>query len=79
MVTDSDFPRQKLCRSLLYLGTVAAATHHGLTIPQGAVTWLKGGWLGTVSLATPFFITAAFCLLTLVVIALFLPLIKLID
>jgi len=32
----------------LLLGTVAAATHHGLTIPQGAVTWLKGGWLGTV-------------------------------
>jgi DHA1 family multidrug resistance protein-like MFS transporter len=32
-----------------------------------------GGWLGTVSLATPFFITAAFCLLTLVVITLFLP------
>ena len=31
----------------LLLGTVAAATHHGLTIPQGAVTWLKGGWLGT--------------------------------
>jgi solute:Na+ symporter, SSS family len=32
----------------LLLGTVAAAAHHGLTIPQGAVTWLKGGWLGTV-------------------------------
>ena len=32
----------------LLLGTVAAAAHHGLTIPEGAVTWLKGGWLGTV-------------------------------
>jgi len=31
----------------LLLGTVAAAAHHGLTIPQGAATWLKGGWLGT--------------------------------
>ena len=32
-----------------------------------------GGWLGTVSLAAPFFITAAFCLLTLAVIALSCP------
>jgi SSS family solute:Na+ symporter len=29
----------------LLLGTIAAATHHGLTVPQGATTWLKGGWL----------------------------------
>jgi SSS family solute:Na+ symporter len=30
----------------LVLGTLAAAAHHGLTIPRGAETWLKGGWLG---------------------------------
>jgi SSS family solute:Na+ symporter len=30
----------------LLLGTLAAAAHHGLTIPLGATTWLKGGWLG---------------------------------
>ncbi|MCX6924953.1 MAG: Na+/galactose cotransporter, partial [Verrucomicrobia bacterium] len=28
---------------------LAAAIHHGLTIPLGAVTWLKGGWLGTIA------------------------------
>jgi SSS family solute:Na+ symporter len=33
----------------LLSGTLAAAVHHGLTIPQGASTWLKGGWLGTVA------------------------------
>jgi len=27
-------------------GTAAAALHHGLTVPAGAATWLKGGWLG---------------------------------
>ncbi|MCW3054556.1 MAG: sodium solute transporter superfamily [Chthonomonadales bacterium] len=32
----------------LLTGTVAAAVHHGLTAPTGAVTLLKGGWLGTV-------------------------------
>ena len=32
----------------LLLGTLAAAIHHGLTIPLGAATWMKGGWLGTV-------------------------------
>jgi SSS family solute:Na+ symporter len=31
----------------LLLGTLAAAVHHGMTIPQGATTWLKGGWLAT--------------------------------
>jgi SSS family solute:Na+ symporter len=30
----------------LLLGTAAAAVHHGLTIPAGATTLLKGGWLG---------------------------------
>jgi solute:Na+ symporter, SSS family len=29
----------------LLSGTAAAAVHHGLTIPAGATTWLKGGWL----------------------------------
>ncbi|MBL9135783.1 MAG: sodium:solute symporter family protein [Verrucomicrobiales bacterium] len=31
----------------LVLGTVAAAIHHGLSLPKGALTGLKGGWLGT--------------------------------
>ena len=30
----------------LLSGTLAAVLHHGLTMPQGATTWLKGGWLG---------------------------------
>ena len=29
----------------LLAGTAAAALHHGLTIPDGAATFLKGGWL----------------------------------
>ncbi len=29
----------------LLLGTLAAAVHHGLVIPQGATAWIKGGWL----------------------------------
>ncbi len=29
----------------LLAGTVAAAIHHGLTLPAGAVTGIKGGWL----------------------------------
>ncbi len=29
----------------LLSGTLAAALHHGLTVPTGAATWLKGGWL----------------------------------
>jgi len=32
----------------LLSGTVAAAVHHGLTLPVGAVTGIKGGWLATV-------------------------------
>jgi solute:Na+ symporter, SSS family len=32
----------------LLSGTAAAALHHGLTIPIGAATLVKGGWLGTV-------------------------------
>ncbi len=32
----------------LVLGTGAAALHHGLTIPVGATTAIKGGWIGTV-------------------------------
>jgi solute:Na+ symporter, SSS family len=37
---------------VLSIGAAYAASKfnniHGLTIPQGAVTWLIGGWLGTV-------------------------------
>jgi solute:Na+ symporter, SSS family len=32
----------------LFSGTLAAALHHGLTIPVGALTLIKGGWLGTI-------------------------------
>ncbi len=32
----------------LLAGTLAAAVHHGLTLPEGAVTGIKGGWLGVV-------------------------------
>ena len=32
----------------LVLGTAAAALHHGLTIPIGAASLVKGGWLGAV-------------------------------
>jgi len=31
----------------LLLGTLAAAFHHGLTLPQNAVAGIKGGWLVT--------------------------------
>ena len=30
-------------------GTLAAAVHHGLTLPKGAVAGIKGGWLGLVN------------------------------
>jgi SSS family solute:Na+ symporter len=32
----------------LFLGTAAAAAHHGLTVPVGAMSLIKGGWLGHV-------------------------------
>jgi SSS family solute:Na+ symporter len=32
----------------LVSGTVAAAIHHGLTLPAGSSVGIKGGWLGTV-------------------------------
>ena len=32
----------------LVSGTAAAAVHHGLTLPAGSVTGIKGGWLGMV-------------------------------
>jgi len=32
----------------LVLGTLAASVHHGLTIPDGAHSIVKGGWLGIV-------------------------------
>ncbi len=34
----------------LLSGTAAAALHHGLTLSEGAVTGIKGGWLATVHL-----------------------------
>jgi solute:Na+ symporter, SSS family len=30
----------------LVAGTAAAALHHGLTLPAGAIAGVKGGWLG---------------------------------
>jgi SSS family solute:Na+ symporter len=33
----------------LVAGTLAAALHHGLTLPAGAIAGVKGGWLGAVS------------------------------
>jgi len=33
----------------LVAGTLAAALHHGLTLPVGALTGVKGGWLGQVA------------------------------
>jgi SSS family solute:Na+ symporter len=32
----------------LVAGTLAAAMHHGLTLPRGSGVGIKGGWLGTV-------------------------------
>src|ERR1700704_4812314 len=32
----------------LIAGTAAAAVHHGLTLPAGAVVGIKGGWLGSI-------------------------------
>jgi SSS family solute:Na+ symporter len=37
----------------LVLGTTAAAVHHGITLPAGAVAGLKGGFLGTVITTYP--------------------------
>jgi SSS family solute:Na+ symporter len=34
----------------LIAGTVAAAIHHGLSLPHGASAGIKGGWLGAVHL-----------------------------
>ena len=50
------------------MGILGAATGLGLMLGPAL-----GGWLAKESLATPFFITAAFCLLTLALIALLLP------
>ena len=33
----------------LVAGTLAAALHHGLTLPAGAVAGVKGGWLGAMA------------------------------
>jgi SSS family solute:Na+ symporter len=32
----------------LLSGTIAAALHHGLTLPAGAVSGIKGGWISMV-------------------------------
>ncbi|MBA7579474.1 hypothetical protein ES708_21345 [subsurface metagenome] len=32
----------------LVSGTLAASIHHGITVPAGAETLVKGGWMGTV-------------------------------
>ena len=32
----------------LVAGTLAAAVHHGLSLPRGSVAGIKGGWMGTV-------------------------------
>ena len=32
----------------LFSGTLAAALHHGLTRPVGAMTFIKGGWIGPI-------------------------------
>ena len=37
----------------LITGTLAAAVHHGLTVPAGATTLIKGGWLGTIAHTYP--------------------------
>lgn len=37
----------------LLSGTATAALHHGLTVPAGAATLVKGGWLGTVLYTYP--------------------------
>jgi len=49
----------------LLSGTLAAAVHHGLTVPAGAANLIKGGWLGAVAHTYPSemaqnFYTAAF-------------------
>ncbi len=36
----------------LLLGTVAAAVHHGLTLPAGAAAGIKGGWLAAAPMHT---------------------------
>jgi len=50
------------------MGILGAATGLGMMLGPAL-----GGWLAAGSLATPFFITAAFCLLTLILIAALLP------
>jgi SSS family solute:Na+ symporter len=37
----------------LVIGTIAATIHYGLTIPIGATSLLKGGWLGTIEHVYP--------------------------
>ena len=37
----------------LLSGTLAAAVHHGLTLPHGSTVGIKGGWLGSVAHTYP--------------------------
>jgi SSS family solute:Na+ symporter len=37
----------------LVAGTLAAAVHHGLSLPLGSAVGIKGGWLGTVLVSYP--------------------------
>jgi SSS family solute:Na+ symporter len=37
----------------LFIGTAAAAIHHGVTIPVGATSLVKGGWMGTIAHTYP--------------------------
>jgi DHA1 family multidrug resistance protein-like MFS transporter len=50
------------------MGVLGAATGLGMVLGPGL-----GGWLAVESLSTPFFITAGVCLLTLLLVLLFLP------
>ncbi len=63
----------------LLSGTTAAAIHHGLTQPAGAMTLIKGGWLGTVVHTYPSemaqnFWTAIFAFSTCFVLTIFISL-----
>jgi DHA1 family multidrug resistance protein-like MFS transporter len=50
------------------MGVLGAATGLGMVLGPAL-----GGWLGADSLSTPFFVTAGVCLLTLLLVVLFLP------
>ena len=60
----------------LLLGFLMALVHHGLTVPEGATTLVKGGWIATVhtypvEMAQNFWTAMiAFCIATLVTVGL---------